>query len=175
MLIFISDLHFTDGTAGEHNVPTDAFKIFFEDISGTTNWLSKKGSQVEEIKLVFLGDIFDLLRTVKWLDPDIKESERPWGSNERMIQRHANAIFDQIIHKNQETFSLLKGTSMRKLKSKDLISISLLSEEEVVLILKESDAVKKGPRNTDDLQGKSLAMIFEKSSTRTRVSFETGI
>ena len=28
MLIFISDLHFVDGTAGEHNIPTDAFKIF---------------------------------------------------------------------------------------------------------------------------------------------------
>ena len=64
---------------------------------------------------------------------------------------------------------------MATLKSKDLISISLLSEEEVDLIVQESDAVKKGPRNTDDLQGKALAMIFEKSSTRTRVSFETGI
>jgi len=64
---------------------------------------------------------------------------------------------------------------MTTLRSKDLISISLLSEEEVDLIVKESDAMKKGPRNTNDLQGKSLAMIFEKSSTRTRVSFETGI
>ena len=109
MLIFISDLHFVDGTAGEHNVPTDAFKIFFENISSATDWLAKKGRQVEEIKLVFLGDIFDLLRTVKWLDPDIKESERPWGSNERMIKTHADAIFDQIIVKNQDTFNLLKG------------------------------------------------------------------
>jgi ornithine carbamoyltransferase len=64
---------------------------------------------------------------------------------------------------------------MTTLRAKDLISISLLSEEEVDLIVKESDAIKKGPRNTNDLQGKSLAMIFEKSSTRTRVSFETGI
>ena len=56
---------------------------------------------------------------------------------------------------------------MDKLKSKDLISISLLSEEEVNLIIKESYATKKGPRNTNDLKGKSLAMIFEKSSSPT--------
>jgi len=109
MLIFISDLHFVDGTAGEHNVPTDAFKIFFEDISGLSDWFAKKGRKIEEIKLVFLGDIFDLLRTVKWLDPAIKESEKPWGSNEKMIQTNANAIFEQIIHRIQDTFSLLKG------------------------------------------------------------------
>ncbi len=28
MLIFISELHFVDGSAGQHNVPADGFRIF---------------------------------------------------------------------------------------------------------------------------------------------------
>jgi ornithine carbamoyltransferase len=64
---------------------------------------------------------------------------------------------------------------MNKLKSKDLISLNLMSTDEINLIIEESDKMKNGPRNTDFLKGKTLAMIFEKSSTRTRVSFETGI
>jgi len=64
---------------------------------------------------------------------------------------------------------------MKKLSAKDLISINLLTADEVKLIIEESDLIKNGPRNTEYLKGKTLAMIFEKSSTRTRVSFETGI
>jgi ornithine carbamoyltransferase len=64
---------------------------------------------------------------------------------------------------------------MNKLKAKDLISLNLMSSDEINLIIEESDKMKNGPRNTDFLKGKTLAMIFEKSSTRTRVSFETGI
>jgi len=64
---------------------------------------------------------------------------------------------------------------MNKLKAKDLISLNLLTTEEIELILQEAEELKKGPRNTEYLKGKTLAMIFEKSSTRTRVSFETGI
>jgi len=64
---------------------------------------------------------------------------------------------------------------MKKLSSKDLISINLLSADEVKLIIEESNEIKNGPRNIDVLNGKTLAMIFEKSSTRTRVSFEAGM
>jgi len=34
MLVFISDLHFVDETAGKHNIATEAFRIFFQDIAG---------------------------------------------------------------------------------------------------------------------------------------------
>ena len=107
MLIFISDLHFVDGSAGEHNVPVDAFKIFFEDIAKTCDWLVKKGRKIEEIKIVFLGDIFDLLRTEMWFEYPV--NERPWGNDEAKIEAHANTIFDAIIKKNQDTFDLLKS------------------------------------------------------------------
>ena len=107
MLIFISDLHFVDGTAGEHNVPTDAFKIFFEDIAGTADWLIQDGRLIDEIKLVFLGDIFDLIRTEMWFD--FPENERPWGNDEEKIETNANTIFDAIRKKNKTTFDLLGG------------------------------------------------------------------
>ncbi len=64
---------------------------------------------------------------------------------------------------------------MKKLRNKDLISINFLTPEEVELILNEAEMLKKGPRNTEHLKGKTLAMIFEKSSTRTRVSFQVGM
>ncbi|MCX7832959.1 MAG: ornithine carbamoyltransferase [Ignavibacteria bacterium] len=64
---------------------------------------------------------------------------------------------------------------MNKLRHKDLISINYLTTEEIELILNEAETLKKGPRNTDYLKGKTLAMIFEKSSTRTRVSFQVGM
>jgi UDP-2,3-diacylglucosamine pyrophosphatase LpxH len=114
MLIFISDLHFIDGTAGEHNVPTDAFKIFLEDIAGTADRLSKDGRVIDEIKLVFLGDIFDLIRTEMWFD--YPESERPWGNDEARIETNANTIFDAIRKKNKSTFDLLSGDLKKEFK-----------------------------------------------------------
>lgn len=111
MLVFISDLHFVDGSAGEHNVPAEAFEIFFEDISWAAKRLAEDGREVKEIKMVFLGDIFDVLRTEKWFP--FPESERPWGTNENKIEAHANAIFDAIVKKNKQTFNLL-GCELKK-------------------------------------------------------------
>ena len=107
MLIFISDLHFVDGTAGEHNVPASGFRLFLESIAAKCDWLKKKGRKIKEIKIVFLGDIFDLLRTERWFEYPI--NERPWGNNEKKIEAHANTIFDAIIKKNQATFDLLSS------------------------------------------------------------------
>ncbi|HVO67499.1 MAG TPA: hypothetical protein VMT12_13565 [Syntrophales bacterium] len=103
MLVFISDLHFIDETAGKHNIPTDAFSIFFEDIAGIVECIKK----INEIKIIFLGDIFDLLRTEKWFEYPVEQ--RPWGSNESKIAENAEIIFDTIIDKNRTTFDLLKG------------------------------------------------------------------
>ncbi len=59
-----------------------------------------------------------------------------------------------------------------------LISIADLSAEDIYGILDLADDLKqkrKAGEVTDYLKNKSLAMIFEKSSTRTRVSFEVGM
>lgn len=61
---------------------------------------------------------------------------------------------------------------------KDLLSLGELSREEILEILDTADQLKaqtKAGIAHPFLAGKTLAMIFEKNSTRTRVSFETGI
>ena len=61
---------------------------------------------------------------------------------------------------------------------KHLLKMADLSQQEILKILNLADQMKydlkHGIENTP-LKGKSLAMIFSKSSTRTRVSFEVGI
>lgn len=64
------------------------------------------------------------------------------------------------------------------MKGKDLISIADLSLEEVYEIFDVSKTLKEKlymgePHRV--LEGKTLGMIFAKPSTRTRISFETGI
>ena len=100
MLVFISDLHFVDGSAGEHNIPWRAFDYFFDDLVGIINRPSNKG-KIKELKLVLLGDIFDLLRTTSWFEP-IPEGQRPWGQDPK-IEDHALAILNTIANrKNKE-------------------------------------------------------------------------
>jgi len=61
---------------------------------------------------------------------------------------------------------------------KDLLSLFELPKEDITLILDTADKLKaeqKAGIKHDFPTGKTLAMIFAKSSTRTRVSFEVGI
>lgn len=64
------------------------------------------------------------------------------------------------------------------MKGKDIISIHDLTREEVAQILKTSEIIKlmaKAGQMNRPLEGKTLAMIFSKPSTRTRISFEVAI
>ena len=103
MLVFISDLHFIDETAGGHNIEAQAFKGAFEDIGTICD-------KPREVRIVFLGDIFDLLRTTYWLE--VPEAERPWGdigSNWKTVEAHANDIMDKILKKNSATFGIFQN------------------------------------------------------------------
>ena len=64
------------------------------------------------------------------------------------------------------------------LKGRDLLSIHELTVgevEEILSLAAELKAKQKAGIEHKLLAGKTLGMIFEKSSTRTRVSFETGM
>ena len=62
--------------------------------------------------------------------------------------------------------------------NKDLLRMDNLSKDEILDILNLADQLKYERKHGIEhpiLKGKSLGMIFEKASTRTRVSFEVGM
>ena len=59
--------------------------------------------------------------------------------------------------------------------AKHFLDLNRFSSQELRTILNYGSKLKSGEIPGRPLEGKSLAMIFEKPSTRTRVSFEVGI
>jgi ornithine carbamoyltransferase len=57
---------------------------------------------------------------------------------------------------------------------RDFLTVSDLTKAEVVQLFDLAGRMKRGAYRETPLAGKTLAMIFAKSSTRTRVSFEVG-
>ncbi|HVM33667.1 MAG TPA: ornithine carbamoyltransferase [bacterium] len=61
-------------------------------------------------------------------------------------------------------------------KKRDLLTLLELSDKELLGLLKSAAKIKAKPsKYKKALKGQALAMIFEKTSTRTRVSFEVGM
>jgi ornithine carbamoyltransferase len=56
-----------------------------------------------------------------------------------------------------------------------LLTGTELDREELLALLYRADALKAAPLSSRALEGRSVALIFEKHSTRTRLSFEAGI
>jgi UDP-2,3-diacylglucosamine pyrophosphatase LpxH len=105
MLVFISDLHFIDGTAGAHNIKPKAFDYFFDDLKGI---IADENNAIQEVIFVFLGDIFDLLRTTYWLTTPVDET--PWGPPAKAgaLKLHAETLLDAITANSDNQASLKK-------------------------------------------------------------------
>ena len=59
---------------------------------------------------------------------------------------------------------------------KKLLTIKDLSEREILSLINLADAVKHNPENyASALNRKSIILLFQKTSTRTRISFENGM
>ena len=67
---------------------------------------------------------------------------------------------------------------MGELSVKDFVSINDLTEKDIRKIFEKSEELKEKLKRREEhkeLEGKTLAMVFEKRSTRTRISFEVGM
>lgn len=71
---------------------------------------------------------------------------------------------------------MIHNDVITNLKGKDLLSLWDLSSKEIESLIALAIELKKGDAlHFQPLAGKTLGMIFEKHSTRTRVSFEVGM
>ncbi len=61
------------------------------------------------------------------------------------------------------------------MKPKNLLSVRDLTSEEIEELFKKTKELKRNPRAHRPLVGKTLGLLFQKPSVRTRVSFEVGM
>jgi UDP-2,3-diacylglucosamine pyrophosphatase LpxH len=107
VLAFVSDLHISDRTAGVHFLSPKAFDLAFRRLADLA-----AHARSDSIKLVFLGDVFEMVRTTRWLD---EPAATPWAiprDDGRTCARAAE-ILDAIATgdaANVEIFDILSGS-----------------------------------------------------------------
>ena len=70
---------------------------------------------------------------------------------------------------------MILGNSLFTLQGRDYLSVSDLDRDELLALLDLAADIKAGRWREQPLAGKQVAMVFQKPSMRTRVSFEVGI
>jgi UDP-2,3-diacylglucosamine pyrophosphatase LpxH len=107
MLVFLSDIHLTHGASGVtiNSGAFNKFALYLEDMVDT--------AEARELEIVFLGDIFDVIRSDYWLRSNI----RPWsGANKKDgegkgLKNYTKEIVKRICNNttNKESMEHLKG------------------------------------------------------------------
>ena len=105
MLIVVSDFHLMDGSAGAHHVEPGVFRSTMNDLAAHA-----REAQATDITIVFLGDVFDVIRTERWFDYPLEE--RPWGDTPSSQALYD--IFDGVVSNNAETFRMLSGSLVQE-------------------------------------------------------------
>lgn len=125
MIVFISDLHLVDETAGKHNVPARAFELFMGNLRGS---LARR-KNIKDLQIVLLGDIFDVLRTERWhIDAqgnEVARQSRPWGeggiadqaaamadpskTDSLPLFKHTLGILEDILDKNADRLEVFRA------------------------------------------------------------------
>lgn len=84
----------------------DAFELFFRTISKTV----ERKKYVRTVKLVFAGDIFDILRTYAWFDAH--KNKQPWDSTSKTeeVNQSVRSILEDITKVNEKSLQWLSGT-----------------------------------------------------------------
>ncbi|HYL71960.1 MAG TPA: hypothetical protein VEY89_11730, partial [Candidatus Dormibacteraeota bacterium] len=77
--------------------------------------------------------------------------------------------------RGERTGATIGGGMTSSLHGRDLLSIADLSAAEIAAILECASAAKAGADLGTPLRGRSIAMIFQRPSNRTRVSFEVAV
>jgi hypothetical protein len=90
-----------DGTAGREVVEASVFASTMNDIAAHT-----REAEASEIKLVFLGDVYDLWRTERWFEYPLEA--RPWG--DAPSEEALGDIFEAVVAANAEMLEAISGS-----------------------------------------------------------------
>lgn len=103
MLVFASDTHLTDGTSGTTIAP-EAFDKLCRSLADIIQDPNK--TNIKKVHVVFLGDIFDVIRSSLWLRPENSDPTnpiRPWSDAMATdsvgwnLQNYTEAIVDAVL------------------------------------------------------------------------------
>ena len=96
---------------------------------------------------------------------ELKKAKIEQATSQRMTSPAGNSIIGDVLKE-------------QRLRGKDVIGIEQLSTEELLLILDVAARLKLSKFDATQTlfaKGQTLAMLFEKPSLRTRVTFEAGM
>ncbi|HOX04862.1 MAG TPA: hypothetical protein PK280_00560 [Planctomycetota bacterium] len=105
--MILSDLHFSDGTLAPEgaregwNIPARAFRYLADDLRAI---IGNERINVREVRLVLLGDVFDLLRSASWGRP----GPAPWDAPYPDLEARAAEILEGVVRENDLAFSEIR-------------------------------------------------------------------